>query len=297
MIELNPSDYAGELPRFLLSRGTAVPPLRWTRTGDPLIKDVLDQIEDDKLLGVEEFTNWSLATVVRSLLYLWLGCPDECSRHGQAAPAREAAYLAAMCHRQGGRFDDAKTALSTVGEHDIHPQLARYVMTSITPSRDRALQRFVDTVKLERQWEPHAFVDLYARALAGSMTEEAEKVVACLQCREFEMLLDWAYVSAGGRKNVQSKPDSQQADEARRRRRKRREEAESLHHRRQQAAVERKKVLQPASPTQKIDAASSVGVRCPKCQKLAVVPESARGKTVTCDACGTAFRIPDKSAA
>lgn len=42
-------------------------------------------------------------------------------------------------------------------------------------------------------------------------------------------------------------------------------------------------------------ASGSVRVLCPNliCRKVLAVPESARGKTVRCKACGTAVKIPD----
>ena len=295
MLELDPSIYGGDMPRFLLSRGTAVLALQWTRTNDPVIKSALDSIDDSDLLGVAEFKDWSLATVVRCLLYLWLGYPDECRSYAQAAPEAEAALLMSLCARQGGDFAAAKATLSQIGEHEIYATLARHVLTKVSATDDAAVKRFCDIVKLGEQWEPHAFVDLYAQAVGGALTAEGEDAVRRLQCREFAVFLEYCYVGAGGRKNATVRTYSTEQQDLRRRRQQRREHEEMLKRQRQQAAAARQKAAEQAAAPP--ETAGKVGVRCPKCGKVAMVPETARGKTTTCDACGTSFRIPAKTAA
>lgn len=237
-----------------------------------------------------------MAGAVRALLYLWSGFPADCKMYAQAAPPQIQLYLDAICERQAGRAAEAKELLSQVGEFDTYAELTAHAMEAIGIGSDKSLTRFKDTLELCEVWEPHAFVDLYEQGRAGALCHPAELVVRNLQCKEFDLLFVYCYEKATGRTIAQGCAE----EVAPRRKVTRKPPA-----RRRSTPPPPEQSKQPTQtdsdaatslPTPLDRRAPRVGILCPKCRAMLVIPETKRGRMAECKKCGTTFLVPKKQA-
>lgn len=297
MLSFNASKLPSNIANILLLRGSQMPLLQWHLNANKAAKEITDNKEDDAVLFhgtpiVEE----SMAGAVRALLYLWSGYPADCKMYAQAAPQKVQQYLEAICERQAGRPAEAKVLLSRVGEFDTYAKLTAHAIEVIGVGSDKSLTRFKGTLELCEVWEPHAFVDLYEQGRAGALCHPAELVIRNLQCREFELLFVYCYEKATGRTMARGGAE----EVAPRRKVIRKPPA-----RRRPAAAPPMQSKQPTQtdsdaatplPTPLNRRGPRVGILCPKCRAMLVIPETNRGRSTECKKCGTTFLVPKKQA-
>lgn len=295
MFSFDTSKLASDIVNVLLLRGSQMPPLQWHVHAGKAAKQILDSKDDDAALFrglpiVEE----SMAAAVRAMLYLWSGWPADCKMYAQAAPQQIQMFLEAFCERQAGHPAEAKELLTQVGEFDTYAQLAAHALETIGPGSDKSLTRFKGTLELCEMWEPHAFVDLFEQARLGALCHPAERMIRNLQCKEFELLFVYCYEKATGRPIGQRCEDSAVA---------RRKVSRKTPARRRSSPPQPMPTTQPTQtishaatppPTPLNQRGPRVGILCPKCQTMIVLPEKSRGRPTECKKCGTSFLIPKK---
>lgn len=309
MAEFDLTKLPGEITQLLMSRGAGLPPLLWQEHQNSLAKKSLDQIPDTKLCGEANFQNEAMAGAVRALLYLWTGWPAEAAMYAQAAPTREQLYIAALAERQLGHPAKAKEAFQKMAGHEVFNALSGYLLDQLKPENDPAIKRFRAIVELAREWEAHAFVDLFEQARAGKVSPVGELVVRNLQAREFELLFAHCFQAATGRSIVRRRVMSE-AEEQRREQEYRRRMAErrKANEKRSQMLIETAKkelektdtadrpTAKPAPPPspKKATPDPRVKILCPACGHLMFIPESGRGKRAECIKCRVAFLVPPR---
>ena len=295
MFSFDTSKLASDIANVLLLRGSQMPPLQWHVNANKAAKEILEAKEDDTALFrgspiVEE----SMAAAVRAMLYVWSGWPADCKMYAQAAPQQIQMFLEAICERQAGRPAEAKELLTRVGEFDTYGQLAAHAVETIGPGSDKSLTRFKGTLELCETWEPHAFVDLFEQARLGALCHPAERVTRNLQGKEFELLFVHCYETAIGGTIGQCCEKNEVA---------RRNISRKTPARRRASPLQPIETTQPTQtnsdaatplPTPLNQRAPRVGISCPKCQTVIVLPEKSRGRPTECKKCGTSFLVPKK---
>ncbi len=292
MIELDPSKLPPEVATLLFGRGAGVPPLEWQPRVDRTAKQTLDQIADAALVGGEAVADEGMVAVVRALLYLWNGWIGEARMYAEAAPEAERRYLVALCERQSGNADAAKSAFQELDGHPVYEPLANAAVEAIGLGSDPVVDRFAQMLKLGEAWEPFAFIDVYEQARAGKLSQASEHLVCSVQCVEFELLFIHCYTAAIGK----SIPLRRQPDAPASRPRKR------AAARRQSARPPRPDTTSPKAPAEETrpekrteerkPSRPKIALRCPKCAAQLRVPEEGRGARARCDKCGAVFLIP-----
>jgi ribosomal protein S27E len=235
-----------------------------------------------------------MAAAVRAMLYLWNGWPDDCRMVAQLAPPRERDYLLAICDRQVGKTETAKTAMRTVERHPIFVDLVEYAKKSIGLTAVPALARFWKLIEMIGEWEPFAFIDLFEQVRGGGITGTAMASVQSLQCVEFELLLVHCYEAAVGEALPQVKAEDER-ESLRKLREHCRRATEAKKHARE-TAVQEAVSQETASQATAVAAPALIKVKCPKCQHASMLPESSRGATTQCERCMGKFSVPAKNA-
>ncbi len=290
MIDLDPAKLPSEITNSLLRRGMALPPVEWASREDPMAKKALDEIDDLKLLGVEHLKDEGMAAAVRALLYLWHGCLDDCRMHTSLAPPKERSYITGLCDRHAGKPVEAKADFQELGGHEIHADLFSFAEKQIMDGGEPALDRFLGILKLGGEWEAFAFIDLYEQGRAGKLQTNGQHAVQLLQCKEFELLFEHCFLAAGGEKAVRREEIPDQVKRVRRIQQQNRE-PEQRHNKR----AEKSSQAKVEDIAGKWSTGGKISIRCPSCQKLAIIPETSRGLKVKCDGCAAQFVVPKKS--
>jgi hypothetical protein len=298
MIKLDTSRMPARVVAGLMARGAQLPPLQWFENPSRQAKQTLDQVSNDtELLGCEELADPKAAAAVRALLYFWNGWPEEAEMYSVVASEREQAYITALCKRQAGHADAAKTLFQTVGVHPVFTPLAEFAKDRIGRTSLTMLKRLRDMIAFGDAWEPFIFADAFEQALNSNLDVAGDMIMRQLQCYEFELLIGYCVDSATGEKLSKYQGDTVRQDAAKR------PPARPPARRPAQPAPpaprpksepkagegEKKAPPRPINPT-------DVGVLCPKCQAALSFPESARGATGRCEKCGATFLIPQRAA-
>ena len=290
MIELDPSQFGPEITYFLMQQHAALPPLQWQLKPCQAAKESLDAIASDAdLCARSSLVDEESGAAVRALLYLWNGWSAECAMYAQGAADKDRLYITALHERMTGSAADAKTVLSQLGRHDIHEALGQYAVTAIGESNEASIKRFKGIMEMESSWEAFLFIDLFEQARAGKLTAESDGLVRKLQCREFELLFSHCYDAAVGaevRKRIASPRKAQPP--------RKRPPRQSPEQRTPDAPSTKAKNASPRKSLGPVSTANTVGVVCPKCQTLKLLPERLRGTKWRCEQCQTVFVIPHK---
>jgi len=292
MLDFDLSKVPVEIAQLLMPHGSGRRPLQWQEQQNPLARKILDEVDDAKLFGGLAIKDEGMGAAVRSLLLLWSGWPGEANMLAQIAGPAERHYIPALCERQHAHRDRAKELFREMGGHPIYEPLGQYALQILRPEADEALQRVRDIIELNKEWEPHAFIDLYEQARTGDLSPVAWQLVGDLQTKEFELLFSYCYQEATGQSIVRRRVISEVEE--------RKREAEYRHR-----MVVRQKKTQRASQTrseprptkQKTDAPRTepkAKILCPQCEHMMFVPESARGKKSKCLKCDAIFLVPTK---
>lgn len=293
MIDVDTSKFAPDIINLLMLRSAAVPKLQWHSNPAPAAKDILDGTQDDKILfRRERLADEGMCAAVRALLYFWNGWPSESAMYAQAAPERERLFISAMLERQAGHPAESKSHLQGVEEHPIFAPLKDFAVETIGLSTDRVLERFKQTLKLGDSWEPYAYVDLYEQARAGKLCHPSEQTVRQVQRKEFELLFCHCHEQATGEQltsqsDAESPPPRKKpvAKPARRK---------NIRPPQTKSSNDQKSV-EPRLPTLK-KGPPRIGISCPKCQAVSILPESRRGSSERCAKCNTVFLVPQAAA-
>ncbi len=299
MIKLNVSLFPTDIANLLMLRGAAVPPLLWQNSANRTAKDLLDQAADDtSLFGRAALADEAMSTAVRAMLYLWNGWHGECELYAQGGPDMERIYLEVFRQRQLACFAEAKTSLQQLGEHPIYAPLAKYATEAIGLGTDPALKRLRDVIEMGESWEPFIFSDLFAQSQGGKFCEATQETIRGLQSVEFELLFIHCYEKATGEPLARLEPVGQAPP---RKRPVRSNRALAAAQRRQPPTDKPKEgePLEVGGFPKLLNAGelSGVGVLCPRCGHLSVVPEERRGGRHQCPKCKVDFLVPQKSPA
>lgn len=293
MVKLDAAELPAPVARAVLARGTQVPPLAWHQHPNRAAKTALDELHaDTALLGREVVASSEMAAAVRALLYLWNGWPAEAAMYAHGAPELERHFIQALVERQVGAYAAAKAAWQQVGEHPVFTELVAFAQQVIPAKSTGPLKRLRDVIEFAGQWEPHLFTDLCDQAASGKLDLAGEETVRRLQCCEFELVLAHCCEAATGAKLRRARSPAP---------------------RRATPAVPRRPATPPAPaakpepapagprkprPVLKpVELESGIGIACPKCRAVKMVPESRRGATDTCPKCKTVFQVPARPAA
>lgn len=299
MIKLNVSLLPSDIANLLMLRGAAVPPLLWQNSANRVAKDLLDQAADDTALFLRAaLADEAMSTAIRAMLYLWNGWHGECELYAEGAPDEERLYLGIFRQRQLGCSAEAKTLLQQLGEHPIYPALAKYATEAIGLGTDPALKRLKDVIEMGESWEPFIFSDLFAQSQVGKFCDATQEIIRGLQSVEFELLFVHCYEKATGEPLARPEP----AGQAPARKRPVRSTRARAVARGRQPPTDKPKEGEPveADGFPKLLSAgefSGVGVLCPRCGYMSVVPEERRGARHQCPKCKVNFLVPQKSPA
>lgn len=294
MATLNTSCFSPVVANVLMLAGTGPAPLAWHLRPNKSGKEILDCSQSDTaLLRCKSVADESHGAAVRSLLYLWIGWPAEASMYAQGAHDAERLYIEAIRSRQLGEVNPSKELLRELGEHAIFAPLGNYVIESIGSDLDRSLDRFKNIVKMGETWEPYAFADTFEQARLGELGHPAVLVVGALQRREFELLFVRCYEGAIGQSiEAFEQPSSATLQPKRRapvKRPTRRAPAPTPAKPKETSPGPSAKRLGPLA-----ERGPRVGAHCPKCDRVAILPETRRGTKHQCEQCKTMFLIPQK---
>ncbi len=293
MMKINPAQFPSEIANALMLRGVGIPPLHWHDKSIRAGKDLLDHNEDDDLFKPHSIVDESMASAVRAMLYLWNGFAGDCEMYSPAAPETEQLYLKVFIQRQAGNPNESKISLRNIDQHPIYTPLKDFSLEIIGLGTAKPLKRFKEILELCDAWEPYAFMDLYEEVRLGKHCQSTDETIRSIQCREFELLLVHGFEKATG------KPLPQPAVEEKRALR-RKPTPKSTRRPMTVPKPESKKKSDDAKNAAKKPASTpmrhpgGIGVRCPKCQQLDVVPKESRGMKHQCTLCGVAYKIPDK---
>lgn len=299
MIKLNVSLFPSDIANLLMLRGAAVPPLLWQNSANRAAKDLLDQAADDtSLFRRETLADEAMSTAVRAMLYLWNGWHGECEQYAEGTPDKERLYLGVFRQRQLGCSTEAKDLLQQLGEHPIFTPLAAYATEAIGLGTDPTLKRLKDVIEMGESWEPFIFSDLFAQSRVGKFCDATQDTIRGLQSMEFELLFVHCYEKATGEPLAHPEPVAQVV---RRKRPVRSTRAPGLA-RKRQPPTDKQEEPEPLQVDgfPKLLAtgeSSGVGVRCPRCGYLSLVPEERRGAKHQCSKCKVNFLIPQRSPA
>jgi len=302
MIKLQTAHVPARVVNTLMLRGSELPPLRWHEAPIRAARSSVEAVSDDReLLDCETLVKPGMGAVVRALLLLWNGWPEEAGKAARGAPDTEQAYILALIARQAGDPEQEKEELAKVNGHPIFAELAKQALDTIGESVEPLLKRFRGIVEFGEQWEPHAFADIFDQACAGQFDEASCMTVRMLQCREVELLLTYCLEAAVGKNPAKRQQDAPVRRQAPARPKQRPRPAAGGAEKQAgagKAGKDSKGGKPGAAPKlQPLSANSGVSLACPRCGDLLTVPESARGQSKTCEKCGATFLIPEKSAA
>ncbi len=292
MIKLEMSQLPERVSTALVLRGAHLPPLQWSTNPSRAAGTLLGESASlPKLICRETVADEAMASAVLAMLYLWNGFVDDCRQIVQSAPDGERIYVLALCDRHTGEVSDAKTQLQQLETHPIYPDLIEFTKEEIEGDVAPLLKRFRDMLEFAGEWEAFTFLDVYGQARLGKLDHASELIVRRIQCREFELLLVHCLEAAAGEpiaKIQQPKPVKRKPPP--------RPPTRRTPRRPEPAAASPGPAKDPPPPKPR-SPSSKVGVLCPKCREMRVVPAARRGTPTQCGKCGTRFMVPGTQAA
>ncbi len=313
MIALDPSQLPSPIATVLMLRGADLPTLLWQEGPNRAARKLLEETPLSDLFAGVQLLDQPHAELIRAMLFLWTGWHEACCDALKGLPQREGLYLLGFVERQSGRSDQAKKLLTSVGEHEIHANLARYAASVIDPAIHQGIGRLKSFIDFSGGWEPCLYADLFEQTRLGRFGSATEQVVRQMQCREFELLFSYAWQQATGAELKERSPQ----DEARERRQREMELRRKAEERRREKLKQeraRKAALAAQEPAarkggqtgseaarkddtrksggQEAKAPSPVHIRCPRCMEMLEFPPTARGRKVMCGKCSAVFMIP-----
>jgi len=291
-------EFPRDIATLLQLRGNMLPPLQLQDGANRAAKATLDLLASDAaLFPKREVASAPMAAAVRGLLYLWNGWLDECVACGERADEPEQYYLAALAARQQGNSAEAKQFFQQVNGHDVYAQLSLDAEGLLAECTDSALRRLQQLLKMDENWEPFAFCDLYEQCRQRTVSAGGERIVRSIQCREVELLLVHTVQGAlGERLKVQSRPLDDLAERRARERERRRSRAEAERRSRRPQSQPQAERGAP-SALAAVAAPPEVKIKCPKCKATLTVPVTQRGKKTNCTKCSVAFLVPTEKSA
>lgn len=198
MFKLQVTSAASQISTLLMARGTALPPVLWSKGANSIAKKTLDTVDDPQLFAPHNLTDELMGGAIRSLLYLWNGWPDECSMYAQAAPPKISLYIKAIAERQRENAVQAKSLFQQLEDHEIYASLVKCAAEIIGNSADASLKRFGEILKFNGVWEPFAFTDLFEQARTDDTKIVVGEFVRKMQQSEFNLLFAHCYEAATG---------------------------------------------------------------------------------------------------
>ncbi len=295
MATLNTACFSPTVANVLMLAGGVPAPLAWHERPNKSGKEILDRNQSDtELLNFESVADEAYGAAVRSLLYLWDGWPAEAGMYAQGANDPERLYIEALRSRQVGDVNASKAFLRELGEHALFGPLGNFTIETIGAGMDRSLERFKGIVEMGETWEPYAFADTFEQARLDRLSHPAVLVVRALQHREFELLFVHCYEGAVGRSlDAFKEPPPATA------RRKKRAPVSRPARRPTAPTPSNPKDETPRPVTSRrgplSEPGSRVGVACPKCHKVALLPEKRRGTQHQCEQCRATFLVPQRA--
>ena len=133
------------------------------------------------LAGGALFAGARAPAAARAGLYLYFGGWEEAHVVAQDIETAEGSYWHAIVHRQEPDAGNSSYWFRRVGRHPIFPALLEEA-ERIAAARPGA------GLRLAREWDPFAFVEVCGRARSGSEVELAAEEI---QRVEWQMLFDW----------------------------------------------------------------------------------------------------------
>lgn len=197
-MEIDASRLSPKASAILHLRGSALPPLQWHGQGHATARATLDDLDDTQLFAPHNVQDAGQASAVRGLLYLWHRFAEEAPLVAVDAPEKDRHYLSSLCFRHRGMAEKAKEELHHVQEHEVYSQIVPKVLETMGLGVDPAIKRVADIIRMNGEWEPYAFIDLYEQARDGQLSSASEETVRTIQQYEFMMLLRHCYQQATG---------------------------------------------------------------------------------------------------
>jgi hypothetical protein len=153
------------------------------------VRPRLEALASDNAFAPYRIRDRSMADACRAGLWLYHNFLDESHKISQELHTPTGSYWHALMHRREPDFSNAKYWFRRVGTHPIYEllrQTAAELAVNAPPS--------AAFLRTQSAWDPFAFVDLCAAALAGRApcAELCRQIQKC----EWELLFDWCYRQA-----------------------------------------------------------------------------------------------------
>jgi len=206
MRNFDPNNYPPLIGRWIMCKGSELPPLQWTQRANRLGAQQLCKLKPAQLLEDSKLTDVQTGSCILAGMMLWNGLVNVAEALCQQLEGTEARYWQAMAVRHRARPAEAKQLCQQVKQHPIHAPLAAESLEIIGLGTESTLGRFGQILKQQGDWEPHAFVDLYESARLKETPAATEKVVRELQRLEFFLLLDHCITPANGKPDAAPEP-------------------------------------------------------------------------------------------
>jgi hypothetical protein len=188
MTPFDPDAYGSAVAPLL--RGDRLNPLDPGRP-DAAARPLLERLARDGNLG-GPILDREAAAACQAGLWLLHNYLDEAHALAQDLDGAEGSYWHALMHRREPDFANSKYWSRRVGQHPIFEPLRADAARLAADQRHSS----TDFLKSQSAWDPFAFVDLCAVALAGRLpcTELCQQI----QRREWELLFDYCFRLARG---------------------------------------------------------------------------------------------------
>jgi len=212
MQNFDPNTYPPLIGRWIMCKGSELPPLQWTQRANRLGAQQLCKLKPAELLEDGKVTDVQAGSCILAGMMLWNGLVNVAEALCRQLDGPEAWYWQGIATRHQARPAEAKQLFQQVKQHPIHAQLAAESLEIIGLGTESTLGRFGQILKQQGDWEPHAFVDLYESARLQETPAATEKVVRELQRIEFFLLLNHCITPANGKPDAAPEsPDSSRA--------------------------------------------------------------------------------------
>jgi hypothetical protein len=186
MTPFDPTAYAPVIAELL--RDPWVPPLD-AGVANHEVRARLETLSCNDVFAPWRVRDAGMADACRAGLWLYHNFLDESHQISQDLHTPTGSYWHALMHRREPDFSNAAYWFRRVGSHPVFEALCRDAAKLAADAPPAA--GFLHT---QSAWDPFAFVDLCAAALAGRAPCEA--LCQQIQKREWELLFDWCYRQA-----------------------------------------------------------------------------------------------------
>jgi hypothetical protein len=191
----DPTCYAPALAELLQER--RLPPLG-PGSPDPAVRPRLQDLTVERAFAPHQVRDRDMAAACLAGLWLLHDFLDESHTISQAIHTPTGSYWHGLMHRREPDFENAKYWFRRVGAHPVFDAV-RAAAAEVAAAAPHPAAGFLTT---QRAWDPFAFIDLGADAVAGRVP--CEQLCRQVQQREWEVLFDHCYrlaVGAGGKPN------------------------------------------------------------------------------------------------